>query len=137
MALKRYSLKEVEEHKSAESCWIIIHDKVYDVTAFLNEHPGGEEVLLEQAGKVATEPFEDVGHSTDAREMMDQYLVGELTEEDKKFTKDTGPKEWEGGRDAAADNTWLAWLKPVAAALLFSLAFRLYSNYSASNTGAH
>ena len=44
------------------------------------QHPGGEEVLLEQAGKVATEPFEDVGHSTDAREMMADYLIGELTE---------------------------------------------------------
>ena len=32
------------------------------------------------AGKVATENFEDVGHSTDARELMKQYQIGELTE---------------------------------------------------------
>lgn len=31
------------------------------------QHPGGEEVLIEQAGRDATEAFEDVGHSTDAR----------------------------------------------------------------------
>ncbi len=42
------------------------------------QHPGGEEVLLEQAGADATESFEDVGHSTDAREMLEQYYVGEL-----------------------------------------------------------
>lgn len=42
------------------------------------QHPGGEEVLLEQAGSDATESFEDVGHSTDAREMLEQYYVGEL-----------------------------------------------------------
>lgn len=35
--------------------------------SFIIQHPGGEEVLLEQAGKDATEAFEDVGHSTDAR----------------------------------------------------------------------
>lgn len=42
------------------------------------QHPGGEEVLLEQAGSDASESFEDVGHSTDAREMLEQYYVGEL-----------------------------------------------------------
>lgn len=126
---KRYSLKEVAEHKSNDSCWVIIHDKVYDVSKFLNEHPGGEEVLLEQAGQVATEAFEDVGHSTDAREMMAEYLIGELTDEDKKFTKDSGPKPWEGGKDAAEDNTWASWLKPVVVALFFSAAFRIYRNY--------
>lgn len=45
---------------------------------FWFQHPGGEEVLLEQAGRDATEPFEDVGHSTDAREMMSKYKIGEL-----------------------------------------------------------
>jgi cytochrome b involved in lipid metabolism len=44
------------------------------------QHPGGEEVMLEQAGKDATENFEDVGHSSDARDLMKQYLIGELAE---------------------------------------------------------
>lgn len=47
---------------------------------FVLQHPGGEEVLLEQSGTNATESFEDVGHSTDAREMMKEYHIGELTE---------------------------------------------------------
>lgn len=46
----------------------------------LLQHPGGEEVLLEQAGKDATEEFEDVGHSSDAREVMKKYKIGELIE---------------------------------------------------------
>ncbi|VDM84012.1 unnamed protein product [Strongylus vulgaris] len=41
-------------------------------------HPGGCEVLLEQAGGDATEAFEDVGHSTDARQMREEYFVGDL-----------------------------------------------------------
>ena len=35
-------------------------------------------MLLEQAGADATESFEDVGHSIDAREILQQYLIGEL-----------------------------------------------------------
>lgn len=42
------------------------------------QHPGGEEVLREQAGGDATESFEDVGHSTDAREMASSMVIGEL-----------------------------------------------------------
>lgn len=34
--------------------------------------------MLEQAGADATESFEDVGHSTDAREMLEHYYMGEL-----------------------------------------------------------
>jgi cytochrome b involved in lipid metabolism len=44
------------------------------------QHPGGCEVLIEQAGKDATENFEDIGHSTDARNMTKQYMIGELAD---------------------------------------------------------
>lgn len=50
------------------------------ILSFFSQHPGGEEVLLEQAGKDATEEFEDVGHSSDAREIMQKYKIGELIE---------------------------------------------------------
>uniref|UniRef100_A0A9J7XVM2 Cytochrome b5 n=1 Tax=Cyprinus carpio carpio TaxID=630221 RepID=A0A9J7XVM2_CYPCA len=76
--VKYYRLSEVEERNSFKSTWIIINNKVYDVTKFLEEHPGGEEVLREQAGGDATESFEDVGHSTDAREMASSMVIGEL-----------------------------------------------------------
>ncbi|KAH9362181.1 hypothetical protein HPB48_002159 [Haemaphysalis longicornis] len=81
---KTYTLAEIEKHNEKNSAWLLIHNAVYDVTKFMEEHPGGEEVLLEQAGKHATEAFEDVGHSTDARELMKQYKIGDLCEEDQK-----------------------------------------------------
>ncbi|XP_047014302.1 cytochrome b5 isoform X2 [Ictalurus punctatus] len=83
-AVKYYRLSEVEEHNSFKSTWIIINHKVYDVTKFLEEHPGGEEVLREQAGGDATESFEDVGHSTDAREMSKGMMIGELHPDDRQ-----------------------------------------------------
>uniref|UniRef100_A0A671M7Z3 Cytochrome b5 heme-binding domain-containing protein n=1 Tax=Sinocyclocheilus anshuiensis TaxID=1608454 RepID=A0A671M7Z3_9TELE len=76
--VKYYTREEVQAHNMSKDTWLIIHDKVYDITSFMEEHPGGEEVLLEQAGADATESFEDVGHSTDAREMLQQYYIGEL-----------------------------------------------------------
>lgn len=39
---------------------------------------GGEEVLLDVGGQDATEAFEDVGHSDEAREILDGLLVGTL-----------------------------------------------------------
>ncbi|VEN61401.1 unnamed protein product [Callosobruchus maculatus] len=83
MATKQYSLAEVKNHKDKNSTWLVIHNSVYDVTPFLLEHPGGEDSLLEKAGKDATEAFEDVGHTSDAREMMIKYKIWELIEADR------------------------------------------------------
>lgn len=44
----------------------------------MDDHPGGDEVLLSATGKDATNDFEDVGHSDSAREMMDKYYIGEV-----------------------------------------------------------
>lgn len=45
--MPQFSRAEVLKHCSNRDCWIIIGNKVYDVTKFLDEHPGGCEVLLE------------------------------------------------------------------------------------------
>merc|ERR1712183_458517 len=98
---KQYSLEEVESHNIGrgpdKSVWMVIHDKVYDVTKFLDEHPGGEEILIESAGKDSTEAFEGVGHSTEVRE------------EDRKGSVDTGPKSWATGASSTQteESSWL------------------------------
>nr|KJB19876.1 hypothetical protein B456_003G122800 [Gossypium raimondii] len=47
----------------------------------MSDHPGGGEVLLSATGKDGTNDFEDIGHSEDAREMMEKYYIGEIDEE--------------------------------------------------------
>jgi len=108
-----------------KSVWVVIHDKVYDITKFLDEHPGGEEILIENGGMDATENFEDVGHSSDAREMLDEYYVGELAEEDRTGSVDTGPKSW-ASHPASEDDgaSWASWLIPLLVAFLASVAYR-------------
>ncbi|XP_073525517.1 uncharacterized protein [Phyllobates terribilis] len=75
---KVYTLSEVSQHNKTKDCWLIINGKVYDVTNFLEEHPGGDEILLTATGKDATDDFEGVGHSTSAKANMEEYCVGEV-----------------------------------------------------------
>uniref|UniRef100_A0A672QVC5 Cytochrome b5 n=1 Tax=Sinocyclocheilus grahami TaxID=75366 RepID=A0A672QVC5_SINGR len=119
--VKYYRLSEVEERNSFKSTWIIIHNKVYDVTKFLEEHPGGEEVLREQAGGDATESFEDVGHSTDAREMASSMVIGELHPDDRdKLAKPPV-------RNSFFKSWWSNWLIPAVAAVIVTLMYRIYT----------
>ncbi|KAL7148903.1 hypothetical protein ABFS83_05G004400 [Erythranthe nasuta] len=75
---KLITMKEASEHNTAEDCWVVIDGKVYDVSAYLDEHPGGDDVLLKATGKDATEEFEDAGHSKTARELMEEFCIGEI-----------------------------------------------------------
>jgi len=85
---KELTYAECASHSSKKDLYMVIHDKVYDTTGFVDEHPGGEEVLLDVGGQDATEAFEDVGHSDEAREILDGLLVGTL----KREAGDPGPK---------------------------------------------
>ncbi|KAL0327117.1 UNVERIFIED_CONTAM: cytochrome isoform A [Sesamum angustifolium] len=74
---KIYTMEEASEHNTKDDCWVVVDGKVYDVSSYLDEHPGGDDVLLRATGKDATDEFED-GHSKTARELMEQYCIGEL-----------------------------------------------------------
>jgi len=47
-------MSEVKKHNSKDSAWVVLHGKVYDLTEFLPDHPGGDKVVLDWAGKDAT-----------------------------------------------------------------------------------
>merc|ERR1712048_1025515 len=62
--MKIYTKEDVAKHTSKTDCWVILNDKVLDVTNFLSQHPGGELAILTFAGKDATEEF-DMIHPPD------------------------------------------------------------------------
>ncbi|KAG9315419.1 FMN-dependent dehydrogenase-domain-containing protein [Chiua virens] len=76
-----YNLAQVAKHKTRSSCWLIIRDKVYDVTDFLFEHPGGPQVILEFAGRDATAAYVPI-HPADALEknIAPRNHLGDLDE---------------------------------------------------------
>ncbi|XP_018051586.1 PREDICTED: cytochrome b5-like [Atta colombica] len=121
---KLFTRAEVEKHtETSKDTWIIIHNNVYNVTSFLNEHPGGEEVLLEQNGQDATEAFEDIGHSTDARQMMESYKIGELVEVDRTDDSEKKTRDWSNGNEDSS-SSWWSWLIPIALGVLATIVYR-------------
>ncbi|KAJ3255120.1 fatty acid alpha-hydroxylase, partial [Borealophlyctis nickersoniae] len=76
-----YSQTEVAAHNTAKSLWISVAGKVYDVSEFLFDHPGGEEFILQYAGQDVTHVMKDELehlHSDTAYEILDQYYIGDL-----------------------------------------------------------
>ncbi|KII95300.1 hypothetical protein PLICRDRAFT_48262 [Plicaturopsis crispa FD-325 SS-3] len=75
---KIVTFEELKAHGTKDSLYLLIHEKVYDVSKFIDEHPGGDEVLTSEAGQDATEAFEDVGHSDEARALLPDMFVGDF-----------------------------------------------------------
>ncbi len=80
--MKKITYAEVAKHNKPDDCWLIIGDHVYDVTNYINEHPGGPIVLSTRSGKIVTVAFEQASHSRHAREeIMPKYRIGLIDKE--------------------------------------------------------
>ncbi|EEU34467.1 uncharacterized protein NECHADRAFT_9645, partial [Fusarium vanettenii 77-13-4] len=72
------SLNDLRKHNTSTDCWIAIHSKVWDITDFIEEHPGGPEILLEHAGSDATGLYDGVHAPDIIEELSDDKLIGYL-----------------------------------------------------------
>ncbi|KAF3766494.1 hypothetical protein M406DRAFT_37509 [Cryphonectria parasitica EP155] len=81
-----FTTKEVAAHCERKDCWMTIRGEVYDLTKYLDDHPGGVDILLDVAGKDGTQAFDDAGHSEDAEEIMATYHIGKLKGNSKTAT---------------------------------------------------
>lgn len=98
-----YSVSEIAKHNKEQDLWIVLHGNVYDVTPFVDEHPGGVDTLKDVAGGDGSQAFDSVGHSESAKAMLTKYLVGRLSDEDKKASiSPKGPAGTQGSNLAIA-----------------------------------
>lgn len=80
-----YTMTEIAKHSSESNCWLLINNKVYDVTKFIPDHPGGVAQIIPYCGKEATKAFDTQGgrgrpHSPTADEMLKDYFIGNLSQ---------------------------------------------------------
>ncbi|KAF9519780.1 hypothetical protein BS47DRAFT_1481693 [Hydnum rufescens UP504] len=76
-----YTGSDVERHASKGDCWITRARRVYDVTGFLDDHPGGNDLILRHAGKDVGDAMTDPrghDHSQAAYDILNQYAVGKI-----------------------------------------------------------
>lgn len=71
-----YTMDEVRTHDQKHDCWIVIREKVYDITEFLGEHPGGSSILVTVSGQDATEYFEELHRAEILDEVAKDYEIG-------------------------------------------------------------
>lgn len=90
--LRMINLAEVAWHDTLDDCWLVIYDYVYDCTEFLKSHPGGQDILVEYAGRDATLAFIGTGHSAVARATLERYKIGELPPKERLFRTPNGLK---------------------------------------------
>ena len=77
------SRKEVAKHDSADDLWIILKNQqshklaVYDVTAYVEEHPGGQ-AILNNAGRDSSKGFFGPQHPSRVFDMIEDFYIGDL-----------------------------------------------------------
>ena len=82
-AVQSYSIAELSKHNTQNDCWLAINGNVYNVTQYLDFHPGGADVILMMCGKDATQAYNTQGgrgrgHSSRADTLLAQYIIGKL-----------------------------------------------------------
>ena len=74
-----YTLDQVEQHNQATDCWAAIEGEVYNLTDWVNQHPGGADHIAAICGTDATQAFEQQ-HSGQQRpaSQLTQFRIGTL-----------------------------------------------------------
>ena len=74
MSKKEYTLQEVSNHNKENDCWVVVNEKVLNLTNFLSDHPGGKKAILLFKGKDASEEFNMLHDPS----VIEKYLEPEM-----------------------------------------------------------
>lgn len=73
------SAAEIAKHAVATDCWTIVSGKVYNITSYVNSHPGGVSAITSICGKDGTTAFNGVGsHANGAASVLAGFYIGNL-----------------------------------------------------------
>lgn len=93
--LRVFNADEVAKHNTASSVWVSYRGKVYNVTEFVPDHPGGDDLVMRYAGKdmgeIMSDPSEH-SHSDSAFELLEEHIIGKIaeTQEEKAMAAKAG-----------------------------------------------
>ncbi|CAJ2501014.1 Uu.00g038670.m01.CDS01 [Anthostomella pinea] len=113
MTDKIISAEEVIKHTTPESCWVVLYGNVYDVTSFLPSHPGGSKIILQLAGRDATEEYDPIHPPGTLEEnLKPEAKLGRVDPDTLVQTNNAGAKDekkkkkdGDGGEDGAEEET--------------------------------
>lgn len=103
--------KVVSHHNRANDGWVIYHGNVYDVTLFLESHPGGSAIIEDRLGTDVTEVMHGAdngthNHSVFAFKMLEKFKIGQVIDAD-------GPPALDGNIDADSGTQLVSWDQPI------------------------
>lgn len=92
-----FTVATIAEHNKAEDCWIVISNKIYSVSSYLNTHPGGAAIIIPYCGKDATQAFATKDgkgvHSALAQELLASFYIGTIGSEISTITSLPKPQQ--------------------------------------------
>ncbi len=74
-----YTFAQVQSHNSKSNCWSVVSGKVYDLSSWIGQHPGGQSAILSMCGKDSTSAFNDQhGGQNRPKNELDGFFIGLL-----------------------------------------------------------
>ena len=85
----KLTMKEVEKHNTRDDCWIVIESRCYDITKYVDVHPGGWLPLQNMAGKDCTDAFANYHPASVYEKLLPRFYIGYVTDtlDSLEFTK--------------------------------------------------
>lgn len=113
--MRVFTIEEVSKHNSKSDCWVIIRDLVYDLSKFIEVHPGGSRIILTVAGKDATKAFELHHNTVSVLHQYKRLFIGTISSDYVEVVEgqDEYGVDCYGDRVAFADPAWYqGWVSP-------------------------
>lgn len=97
------SLVEASKHNTQSDCWLVIRNKVYNVSSYIGYHPGGANRIISECGNEATGLFASI-HSNFAWDLLKKYYIGDLNSQINSQDQKISPQSQEKGGTSSVDN---------------------------------